>query len=193
MMNIVYIAKAIHVIGFVAWFAGLFFLVRMFVYYVEAGEKAEPEKSILQKQHGLMSWRVYKIIANPAMMITWTAGLIMLGLGFTDGVPNYLKSEIGTPGWMHAKLTLLVLLTVYHVWCKRTLKKLEAGTAKTSSWGFRLANEIPTLFLVAVAFIATLGVRGQLNYAYLGVGLVAFAVLIYMGARAYQKKRMEKA
>lgn len=193
MMNIVYIAKAVHVIGFVAWFAGLFYLVRMFVYYVEAGEKAEPKKSILQKQHGLMSWRVYKIIANPAMMITWTAGLVMLGLGFTEGVPNYLKSEIGTPGWMHAKLTLVVLLTVYHVWCKSTLKKLEAGTAKTSSWGFRLANEIPTLFLVAIAFIATMGVKGQLSYPYLGIGLVVFAGVIYMGARAYQRKRIKSA
>jgi putative membrane protein len=143
MMNIVYIAKAIHVIGFVAWFAGLFYLVRMFVYYVEAGEKAEPEKSILQKQHGLMSWRVYKIIANPAMMITWTAGLIMLGLGFTDGVPNYLKSEIGHAGLDARQADLAGTADGLPRLVQAHPQKLEAGTAKTSSWGFRLANEIP--------------------------------------------------
>jgi len=193
MMNALLILKAIHVIGFVAWFAGLFYLVRMFVYHVEAGDKAEPEKGILQKQHTLMSWRVYKIIANPAMMITWTAGLAMIGLGFTDAVPNYLKSEVGTPGWMHLKLTLVVLLTVYHVWCKGMIKKLEAGTAKVTSWQFRLLNEFPTLFLVAIAFIATLGVKGVLNYAYLGIGLVLFVGLLYLGARAYKRKRAQKA
>ncbi len=188
-MNALLILKSIHIIGFVAWFAGLFYLVRMFVYYVEAGDKPDPEKKILQNQHNKMSWRVYKIICNPAMMITWTAGLAMIGLGFTDGVPNYLKSEVGTPGWMHLKLLLVVLLTVYHIWAKRMIKKLEEGKANVSSWQFRLLNEFPTLFLVAIAFTATLGKAGTLNYVYLGIGLVVFVGLLYMGAKAYQKKR----
>lgn len=193
MMNTVLILKALHVIGFVAWFAGLFYLVRMFVYHVEAGDKAEPEKGILQAQHNLMSWRVYKIICNPAMMITWTAGIAMIALGFTDEVPNYLKSEIGTPGWMHAKLLLVVLLTGYHMWCKGMIKKLEAGTANTSASSFRLLNELPTVFLVAIAFIATLGKAGTLNWVYLGIGLFLFVGLIYWGARAYKKRREQKA
>ncbi len=185
--------KSIHVIGFVAWFAGLFYLVRMFVYYAEAKEQQEPAKSIMEKQYSLMSWRVYKIIANPAMMITWTAGLAMLGLGFTDYAVNYLSAQTGTPGWMHLKLTLLVLLTIYHLWCKRMIKKLDEDRANTTSWQFRLWNEVPTLFLVAISFIATLGVRGRLNYLYLGIGLLVFTGLIYWGARAYKKRREQQA
>ena len=56
--------KAIHVVGFVAWFAGMFYLVRMFVYHVEAFDKTQPERDILARQFNLMEWRVYKIICN---------------------------------------------------------------------------------------------------------------------------------
>ncbi|MEL7121149.1 MAG: CopD family protein [Bacteroidota bacterium] len=190
-MTAILILKSIHVIGFVAWFAGLFYLVRMFVYHVEAMDKPEPEKSILIKQHNMMEWRVYKIIANPAMMITWTAGIGMLVLGIIgyDGAYNYLDTSVGTPGWMHAKLTLLVLLLVYHIWCKRVIKKLERGDKSFTSWQFRLLNELPTIFLVLIAFIATLGKAGQLNWMYLGIGIVAFIGLIFLGARAYKKRR----
>jgi protoporphyrinogen IX oxidase len=182
--------KAIHIIGFVAWFAGLFYLVRLLVNYVEAGSKPQPEQEILKNQFALMAWRLYKIIANPAMMLTWTAGIAMLAIPFIDSkYPNYLTSEIGTPGWMHAKLTLLILLTVYHVWCKITLRKLEAGTSKLSAFKLRLANEVPTVFLVAIVFIAVYGKAGTLNYGYVFGGVFAFAILVFLGARAYKKRR----
>ncbi|MEL6945933.1 MAG: CopD family protein, partial [Bacteroidota bacterium] len=85
MANLLYFLKALHVIGFVSWFAGLFYLVRIFVYHVEASEKTEPERSVLTQEFMQMQKRVYKIICNPAMMLTWTAGLGMLGLGlFSD-------------------------------------------------------------------------------------------------------------
>lgn len=182
--------KAIHIIGFVAWFAGLFYLVRLLVNFVEASSKSQPEQTILKNQFSLMAWRLYKIIANPAMMLTWTAGIAMLVLPFIDSkYPNYLKSEIGTPGWMHAKLTLLVLLTVYHVWCKITLRKLEADTSKLNAFQLRLANEVPTVFLVAIVFIAVYGKAGTLNYGYLFGGVIVFAILVFLGARAYKKRR----
>ncbi len=182
--------KALHVVGFVAWFAGLFYLVRIFVYYREAGDKQEPDKGILQEQFGLMQWRVYKIICNPAMMITWTAGLIMLGLGiFSPTIPNYLSAENGTPGWMHLKLLLLVLLTGYHLWCKRIIKQLEANTSKFTPFQFRLFNELPTIFLISIAYIAVYGKLGLLNYGYLLIGVGLFGLLIYRGAVAYKKRR----
>ncbi len=187
--NVYLILKALHVIGFVAWFAGLFYLVRMFVYHVEAQGKPKAERDVLVPQFELMQSRVYKIITNPSMMITWTAGLAMLGIGFTSYAPNYLASEGGTPGWMHLKLTLLVLLLVYHLWCKRAMKKLENGENKYSAWQFRLANELPTVFLITIVLVATLGKGGTLNYAYLGIGVAAFAGLIYYGAVRYRKKR----
>lgn len=182
--------KAIHVVGFVAWFAGLFYLVRLLVNYVESNDKPQPEQDILKKQFALMSWRLYKIIANPAMMLTWMAGIAMLVIPYLNpSYPNYLKSEIGTPGWMHAKLLLLVLLTVYHVWCKITLRKLESGVSKRSAFQLRLANEIPTLFLIAIAFIAVYGKAGTLNYGFVFGGVFVFGLVLYLGTRAYQKKR----
>ena len=171
--------KALHIVGFVAWFAGLFYLVRIFVYHAEAGEKGEPEKSILQKQFTQMQWRVYRIICNPAMMITWTAGIVMLVLN-----PTYLQM-----GWMHIKLTLLVVLLGYHLYCTRVIRRQEAGEEGMTPWQLRLFNEIPTLFLVAITFLAVYGKAGGLNYLYFIVGLVLFSVLIYGGARAYKMRR----
>ncbi len=190
MVNALLFFKALHVVGFVSWFAGLFYLVRIFVYFSEAALEDEPEKSILQKNFGKMQWRVYKIICNPAMMITWTVGLIMLGLGlYSPTVPNYLSIENGTPGWMHLKLLLLVIMTGYHVWCKSIIKQLENGTNQYTPFQFRLFNELPTLFLVSIAYVAVYGKLGQLNYLYLLIGIALFGLLIYRGAVAYKKRR----
>ncbi|MFN7119698.1 MAG: CopD family protein [Saprospiraceae bacterium] len=182
--------KAIHIVGFVSWFAALFFLGRLLVNYVETNSQPQPERDILKKSLSGMAHRLYKIIMNPAMMITWTAGIGMLVVPFVDKqYPNYLSSEVGTPGWMHAKLLLLVLLTGFHVWNKIALRKIENGSSTLSPFQLRLANEIPTVFLVAIVFIAVYGKAGTLNYAYLFAGVAAFAVLVYLGARAYKKRR----
>lgn len=180
--------KALHVVGFVSWFAGLFYLVRMFVYHVEAASKEEPERSIMTRHFNLMEWRVYKIICNPAMMITWTAGLGMLVLDLFQVVPmGYFVG--GTTGWMTVKLVLLVLLLVYHLYCKKLIQRLEAGELPMTSFQFRLFNEFPTLFLVAISFIAVYGKAGRLNYLYLVLGIVGFVGLLTLGARAYKKAR----
>ncbi len=192
-MYVLLAAKMLHIIGFVAWFAGLFYLVRVFVYHAEAAGKPPAERDILTAQYNLMAWRVYRIICNPAMMITWTAGLLMLGLGlFRADVVNYLSVEAGTPGWMHLKLLLLVLLTAYHLWCKRSIRRLEAGTSRLNDFQFRLLNEVPTLFLVAIVVLAVYGNRGLLNYGYLAIGLLLFTGLLYAGARAYKRRRQQK-
>ena len=90
---------------------------------------------------------------------------------------------------MHVKLLLLVLLSGYHGWCKTVIPKLETGASPYSAWQFRLFNEVPTLFLVAIAFIAVLGKSGQLNYLYLLLGVGVFAGMIYRGAKAYARRR----
>ena len=190
MANLLYFLKALHVVGFVSWFAGLFYLVRIFVYYVEASEKTEPERSILTQEFIQMQKRVYKIICNPGMMITWTAGLGMLGLGlFSDLIPNYLSVENGTAGWMHLKLLLLVGLLIYHIRCKKIIKQLEAGNNTMTSFQFRLFNEVPSLFLAAISFTAVFGKLGNLNYIYLFLGVAIFGFLVYRGAVAYRKRR----
>lgn len=176
------LAKAIHVIGFVAWFAGLFYLVRMFVYHVEAQGKEQPDRDILTRQFNLMERRVYQIICNPAMMITWTAGLVML---FLNGL-DWLAAN----AWMHIKLTLLVGLTAYHLWTKRIIRQMEGGQFRFSSWQFRLLNEVPTLFLVTIALLAVY--RNTLNFLYAFLGLVGFMALLYVGAKAYKRSRLGK-
>jgi putative membrane protein len=180
--------KALHVVGFVSWFAGLFYLVRIFVYLMEAGEREEPARSILTEQFEAMAWRVYKIICNPAMMITWVAGLGMIGLDLA-GLTSYGYFSSGTPGWLHLKLLLLVLLTGYHLYCKNLLQRMEKGERPLSAWQFRLFNEVPTLFLVSISFIAVYGKSGRLNYLYLLLGLGLFAALVYRGAVAYRNRR----
>ena len=175
-MAILYL-KAFHIVGFVAWFAGLFYLVRIFVYHVEAEEKPSPEREILTRQFHLMEWRVYKIIANPAMMFTFACGIGMLIVN-----PAYLQL-----GWLHVKLTLLILLLGYHLYCKKIIQKLEAGTNTLTSFQFRLLNEVPTLFLVSIVLLAVL--RNNVQYYFLFIGILVLAILFYLAAKAYRRKR----
>ncbi|TXB62478.1 CopD family protein [Phaeodactylibacter luteus] len=184
----IFFLKALHVVGFVSWFAGLFYLGRILVYDEEAAGQPEPEKGILKRQYQIMEWRVYRIICNPAMMITWGAGLAMLALGWiSDRLPNYLS--MGTPGWMHLKLLLLAGLTAYHLWTKGIIRRMQAGERIFNSWQYRLLNELPTLFLITISYTAVYGKAGSLNYGYLFGGLALFAGFIFWAARAYKKRR----
>lgn len=172
--------KAFHIIGFVTWFAGLFYLVRMFVYHAEAGQKPEYMQKDWKAQFTLMQWRVYKIIANPAMMFTWTFGLLML---FSN--PALLNQN-----WIRVKLVLLVLLVVYHLYCKSIIVKQEKGLSTFSSFQFRLINELPTLFLVAIVLLAV--VKDVLNFTYLFGGVVFFGFILFIAARQYKKLRNKR-
>jgi len=169
--------KAFHIVGAVAWFAGLFYLVRIFVYHAEADQKPEHLRQPFKEQFGLMEWRVYKIICNPAMMITWTCGLAMTFLN-----PGYWQM-----GWFHVKFSLLILLTIYHLWCKRIIIKLEKGEKPFDSFQFRLLNELPTLFLLSIVLLAVL--RDMLNSLYAFGGVLVFGVLLFVFAKAYKKRR----
>ena len=177
MMQFYSFFKAFHIIGFVAWFAGMFYLVRIFVYHAETDQQPVELQDSWRKQFTLMSWRVYKIIANPAMMFTWTFGLLML---ITN--PAILAQH-----WIKVKLVLLVLLTIYHVYCKTIIKRQEAGLKTYTSFQFRLLNELPTLFLVAIVLLAV--IRDLINFAYLFVGILLFGASLYFIAKAYKKSR----
>lgn len=173
----IFFFKALHIIGFVSWFAGLFYLVRMFVYHVEANDYEEPKKGVLIEQFKLMQRRVYYIICMPAVIITWSGGVAMLCIN-----PGYLEL-----GWIHVKLFLVVLLTIYHHYCKSLMNKLASNTLDWSSSKFRQFNEVPTLFLVAIVMIAVY--KASLNALYAFVGLLIFGLLLQLGIKAYRKKR----
>lgn len=171
--------KSLHIVAFVAWFAGLFYLVRMFVYHREAQDQPEPARGILSAQFALMEWRVYRIICNPAMLLTWACGLAMLylhGLAWLAANP-----------WMHVKLLLLVLLSGYQAWCKKVIQVLERGAFPYSSFQFRLLNEVPTVFLLSIVLLAVY--RNALNSGLALLGIVGFMGLLFVGARWYRRRR----
>ena len=174
--------KALHIVGFVAWFAGLFYLVRMFVYHVEAFDKPQPERDILARQFNLMEWRVYKIICNPAIVLTWLFGLAML---YLHGL-EWLKVN----WWMHAKLVLLLAFSGYHGYCKKIIKRLEKGERPMTSFQFRLLNEVPTLFLVLIPLLAVF--KNGFNVWYTLTGMLGFGLLLFAGAKFYKRKRENK-
>lgn len=171
--------KSLHIVGFVSWFAGLFYLVRMFVYHRESFDKAEPERSILIKQFNTMQWRVYKIIMTPAMVLTWVCGTVMLCIyGWDWWCVNI---------WMHFKFGLLILLTGYHHYCKKIIKRLETGEFVMTSFQFRLFNELPTLFLLSIVLLAVYRNAGDFFLVFGGV--LAFGCLLFLSAKAYKKSR----
>ncbi len=194
--NIILIAKTLHVVGFISWFAGLFYLGRVLVNHADT-ENIEPvagdgpdavrnrlKKEILHEEYAATAARVYRIIVNPAMMITWVAGLTMIAFN-----PGYLQS--GTPGWLHVKLLFVVLILVYQLYTKKKLMlPMAAGARPWSDWQLRLWNEVPTFFLVSVPFLAVFGKTGQLNYLYLTIGVAAFCFLVWRGAVGYRKRRL---
>ena len=178
---LLYFFKSIHIVGFVAWFAGLFYLVRIFVYHAEAMNKAPQERDILTAQYHLMEGRVFKIICRPAMIITWICGLAMLHL--------YGAEWLKVNWWMHIKLLLLVLLTVYNEVCPRIIRQLERGESPYSSFQFRLLNEVPTIFLLTISLLAVY--RNAFNIWYTLAGIFGFGLLLYTFAKIYRTRRMK--
>ncbi|MFT4685462.1 MAG: putative membrane protein [Neolewinella sp.] len=195
--NIILIAKALHVVGFVSWFAGLFYLGRVLVNHADT-ENIEPvagdgpeavrnrlKKEILHEEYSATAARVYRIIVNPAMMITSVAGLTMIVFN-----PSYLQS--GTPGWLYVKLTFVGLMVVYQLYTKKKLMLPMAANARPwSDWQLRLWNEVPTFFLISIPFLAIFGKMGSLNYLYLAIGVALFCFMIWRGAVGYRKRRVE--
>ena len=156
--------------------------VRIFIYHVEANAKPSPEKDILTRQFILMERRVYKIIANPAMVITLIGGFAMLT---TTMGQVWLKQP-----WMHAKLTFLVLLIGYHHFCLSIMKKLEKGTNKFTSDKLRMINEIATLLLIAIVLLAVL--KNMVNFGVVLITLVVLGVLFSFAIKAYKKTRLKE-
>lgn len=175
-MNILYV-KAIHIIFVVTWFAGLFYLVRLFIYHIEAAEKEEPARSILQEQYMLMQKRLFSIIANPSMY-----GTVLTGGWLLYTFSTYLQSP-----WMHIKLTLVVGLIIYHHFCLSIMKKFRKGEINYSSTQMRIINEVATLFLVGIVFLVVL--KQSLSLLWGVLGLILLGVSLMLGIRIYKRIR----
>ncbi len=171
--------KALHIIGFVAWFAGIFYIVRLFVYHREAWDLGteDPRGQILREQYQIMEERLYKIIQSPAMYLTLIGGIGMLLINSA-----WLKSP-----WMHLKLSLIFILIIYHFSCGKQIKALANSATGISSFGYRLYNEVPTLILIAVVMLA---VWKNLDGLWLGLAvLLGLGLLFFIAAKLYRRKR----
>ncbi len=172
--------KAVHIIFIVTWFAGLFYMPRLFVYIIESHAKSEPEKSILLRQLNLMASRLW-------YGITWPSAIITLGMG-TSLLIN--QPEWLSIGFMHMKLTLVFLLYLYHVSLQVILNQLKKGTVKYTSQQMRLWNEVSTLFLISIVFLIVL--KNALSMLWGLAGLLAVVILIMTGMRVYKKFRKDE-
>ncbi|MFW6359345.1 MAG: protoporphyrinogen oxidase HemJ [Chroococcales cyanobacterium] len=169
--------KAFHLVGIVVWFAGLFYLVRLFVYHAEASEKPEPAQSILKQQYEIMEKRLYNIITTPGMIVT-----VAMAIGLISTEPEVLKS-----GWLHIKLALVAVLIGYHHYCGRLMKKLAKNECQWTGQQFRALNEAPTLLLVAIVLLAVF--KNNLPLDLTTWLIVALVVTMAASIQLYAKKR----
>lgn len=133
--------KSFHIIAMVAWFSGLFYLPRLFVYHAQAKDLVSDERFCL------MEWRLYYAITWPSAILT-----TILGFWLSFYNPHYYFKA----GWFHAKLLLVVLLLAFHCCCGHYLKQFARKSQVRTSKFFRFFNEIPTLFLVSIVLLVVL-------------------------------------
>ncbi|NJL15433.1 MAG: CopD family protein [Microscillaceae bacterium] len=178
-MALLYI-KSVHIIFVVSWFAGLFYIVRLFIYHTEAEDRPEAERRILQMQFVLMEKKLWNIITTPAMILTVLSGLTMLWVQ-----PAYLSQT-----WMWVKISMVAGLLLYHFYCQKIVLELRQSHFRFNSFQLRIWNEVATLFLVAIVFIVEL--QNALNWIWGVLGLFVFAMVLMVAIRLYRKAREKK-
>ncbi|WP_034060147.1 CopD family protein [Lacinutrix jangbogonensis] len=169
--------KALHLIFVITWFAGLFYIPRLFVYQIEASYKPSPEKEILGKQLKLMAKRLWSIIAWPSAILAVLFGLILL----------YLNPYILQNDWMQVKLGFVVLLIIYHLQTHVYFNQLQNNVVKKSSNFMRLWNEGATFILFAVIFLVLL--KSAFNWIFGVAGIFALGLLLMLGFKVYKTIR----
>lgn len=169
--------KALHIIFVVTWFAGLFYIVRLFIYHTEAAQEDEPKQSILQQQFKLMEKRLWYGITWPSAVLTAVFAFWMLYQS-----PGLLKAP-----YMHVKLGFVFLLYVYHFLCGRLFRQLQQHTIRYSSNQLRVWNEVATIFLVAIVFIIVL--KSTVDWVWGLAGLLLFTIVLMLAIRIYKRLR----
>jgi putative membrane protein len=179
-MHYLYYIKALHIIFVITWFAGLFYIVRLFVYHVEAENKPEPAKRILQNQYKIMSKRLWYIITWPSAILASLFAFVML----------YLLPEFLTQPWMWIKLSFVFLLYLYQWGCQCIYRQLQNDIIKYSAAKLRIWNEGATIILFAVVFLVEL--QNGINWIWGLVGLFIFAFVLLFFIKLYKMTRAKK-
>jgi protoporphyrinogen IX oxidase len=167
--------KALHIIFIVNWFSGMFYIVRLFIYNTEAAEKTGPEREILLAQFRIMIRLLWLVIAWPSAILTLVLGpwiWIMLG---------------NTPRWLAVKLVFVVLLYLYHVSLHILYREQQKGIFRFSSQKLRVWNEVATLLLFIIVFLAS--VKQAMSWIFGLAGIISLAFVLMLAIRIYKKVR----
>jgi protoporphyrinogen IX oxidase len=167
--------KALHIIFIVTWFSGMFYIVRLFIYNTEASEKKEPERTVLLSQFQVMIRLLWLVITWPSAILTLIFGpwlWILLG---------------GTPDWLAVKLIFVFLLYLYHFSLHILYREQQKGIFRFSSQKLRIWNEMATLLLFAIVFLAS--VKQALSWVFGIIGILSLAIVLMLAIRLYKKIR----
>ena len=172
--------KSLHIIFVVTWFAGLFYMVRLFIYHAEAEQKEETARFILQEQYKLMEKRLWYIITWPSAIITVSTASYLL----------YLSPRFLTQTWMWIKLSFVLALFIYHVICHNIFKQLQNNICKYSPTQLRLWNEVATIILFSVVFLVVL--KNAISWVWGVIGIILVSVTLMLMVKVYKKMRAKK-
>ena len=175
-MTYLYI-KSLHIIFITTWFAGLFYVIRLFIYYKEAEEKSVVEKNILLEQYRLMIKRLWYIITWPSSILATIFAVWLLILQ-----PFWLEQN-----WMLIKLGFVIALYAYHWSCQVMYNQINKGYLKYSSFSLRIWNEVATIILFACVFLVVL--KSSLGWIFGVVGIVGISILLMLGIKLYKNLR----
>lgn len=173
--------KSLHIIFVTTWFAGLFYIIRLFIYYKEAEEKPEVEKSILLRQYELMIKRLWYIITWPSAILATFFAIWLLILQ-----PFWLKET-----WMLLKLGFVALLIGYHWSCQIMYNQIKNKNLKYSSFALRIWNEVATIILFACVFLVVL--KSTFGWIFGVIGIVGVSVLLMLGIKLYKNIRSKNS
>ncbi len=166
--------KSLHLIFVVTWFAGLFYVPRLFINHIEASLRPSPEKEILTKEFKLMTKRLWYIITWPSAILCTIFAIWLLIL-----IPGWLQQP-----WMHVKLGFVLLLFIYHLKNHQIFKQLQRDEIKYTSKFMRIWNEGATIILFTIVFLVIL--KSTVNWIFGVVGILVLGVLLMLGIRLYK-------
>jgi len=160
--------------------AGLFYMVRLFIYHTEAQEKPEPNRTILSDQFVIMERKLWYIIATPSMYLVLACGITM----------TIMHSFLLQQPWLQIKLGFVAGLVIYHFICQHKMKQMAKGIYTWTSTQLRIWNEVATIFLFAIVFLAVL--KNGLSWIYGVVGLILFTLIIMSAVKIYKYFRLKR-
>lgn len=169
--------KALHIFFVVAWFAGLFYVPRLFIYHIEASKRDSPEKEILTQQLKIMTKRLWYIISWPSAVLTILFGVLMVII-----IPSWILQK-----WMIVKLSFVAILIIYHFKTHVFFKQLQKDEIKKSSFFMRIWNEAPTLILFIIILLATFK-EGMTLLSGI-ISFISLIIFLFIGIKLYQKYR----